>query len=142
MDWACGCDVAGKECKHNSGGGGGGIPWKVFSCKTEMNMDLKETSCEDGSGSYRLAGFGISSKKLIIVRSASQGISRLLWKKEVRYLLHKSLPLVRVLGQMTPIHTLQQNLPKIHFNIIFPSMSRTSSDLVPSGFLINFFTHF
>jgi hypothetical protein len=56
--------------------------------------------------------------------SASQEISRLLWNREVHYHVHNSLPLVRTLRQLSPVHTLPPYFPKIRSNIVFPSTPR------------------
>jgi len=53
--------------------------------------------------------------------SSSQEISCLLWKLNIHYCVHKGLPLVPILSQMHPIHTLPPYFSKIQSNIIFPS---------------------
>jgi hypothetical protein len=40
---------------------------------------------------------------------------------KVKYFVHKSLPLVPILSQMNPVHTLPPYYHKIHFNIILCS---------------------
>jgi hypothetical protein len=54
--------------------------------------------------------------------SAGQEIRNL----EVHYHIHNSLPLVLILSQMNPVHISPRCLPKIHSNIIFPYMPRSS----------------
>jgi len=59
-------------------------------------------------------------------RSGSQEIFRLLWKLKVHYRVQKNQPLVPVLSQVHPVHTFSPNFPEVYFNIIFPSMPRSS----------------
>jgi len=52
----------------------------------------------------QLHGAKVLLKKLS--NSASQGISSLLWNLKAHYHVHKSPPLVPILSQMHPVHTL------------------------------------
>jgi hypothetical protein len=58
--------------------------------------------------------------------SVTHEIPRILWNLEVLYHVHKSLPAVHVLSQMSLLHTLLSYVYKIHFNLILPSLSRYS----------------
>jgi hypothetical protein len=57
--------------------------------------------------------------------SASQEIARLLCKPKVYYRVHKSPPLVSILSKMNTVHNIPPCFPKIHSNIILPSMPRS-----------------
>jgi hypothetical protein len=61
--------------------------------------------------------------------SDSQETSRLLWNLKA----HKNPPLVPILSQINPVHILPPYLPKIHSNIILPSMPRSYECSFPSG---------
>jgi hypothetical protein len=54
--------------------------------------------------------------------SYSQEIRRPLWNTKVYYCGHKDPPLIPILSQMKPVHTLPSYFFKIHFNIILLSV--------------------
>jgi hypothetical protein len=68
--------------------------------------------------------------------AATQKLPRILWNPKVHYRVHKSPPLVPILRQIDPVHSISSYLRYIlilftHLRLVLPS------GLFPSGFPIN-----
>jgi hypothetical protein len=50
--------------------------------------------------------------------AATRELPSILWNPEAHYRVHKSPPLVPILSQIDPIHSIPSYLSKIHFNIV------------------------
>jgi hypothetical protein len=58
--------------------------------------------------------------------AAIQELPTILCNPKVNYRIHKSPPLIPILSQICPIHTISSYLPKSQFNIIHPPTSWSS----------------
>ena len=65
--------------------------------------------------------------------SPSQQIPRILRNPKVHYGIHKHQLPVPVRNHIKPVHATPSHFLNLHFNIILPSMSRSSKWLFPSG---------
>jgi hypothetical protein len=77
----------------------------------------------------------------LIVHSDSQEITRLFWNLKVHYRVHKSLPMVPILCKMNLIHSFELCFPKIHVNIILPSIPRSVEWSLPFRLCNQNFVH-
>jgi len=66
---------------------------------------------------FRICKFKLSESKTY----------HLLWNPNIHDRVHKSPPMVPILSEMHPVHTLPDSFPKIHSNIIFLT-THTSSE--------------
>jgi hypothetical protein len=86
--------------------------------------------------SHNITWLTNSMKQIPSWEANRQEILRLLWKRKVHYYrVHKDSPLVHILSQMNPLHTLPHYFPKVHSDITFPPMSRSSEWSLPFRFL-------
>jgi len=79
---------------------------------------------------YRL--YGVESSWDVESHAASRNISRLLYNPKVHYRVHNIPPLIPILNQKNPVHTLTSHFLNIHSNIILSSTPRSSECLLPS----------
>jgi hypothetical protein len=70
---------------------------------------------------------GLSLSLKAASRSATREFLNNFWNLKVYYRFQKKPPLVPILSQFDPLHTDLSFSFKIHFNIIFPTMCKSSS---------------
>jgi hypothetical protein len=58
-----------------------------------------------------------SSFEKLIILSAGQEISHILWDMKVHEYIHKTQPLPSIMSQINPIHILPLYFIKVHINI-------------------------
>jgi len=68
------------------------------------------------------------------IHAASQEIPFPLWNLKVHYCVHRSPPLIPTLSQMNPVHTFPPYFPKIHSDVILPSIPGFSNWSLPFWF--------
>jgi hypothetical protein len=67
--------------------------------------------------------------------AATEEFPSILRSPKIHHRVYKSSPLVRILSQIDPVHTIPSCLSKIHFNIVHPSVYTIGTLLLS---LINF----
>jgi hypothetical protein len=65
----------------------------------------------------------LSPSREVAYCAATQKLLSNLWNPNVHYRVHRSPLLAPVLSQFDPVHPIQSDLSKIHFNIIHPPAS-------------------
>jgi hypothetical protein len=58
--------------------------------------------------------------------AATRALPSVLWNPKAHYRVHKSPPLVSILSQIDPVHTISSYLSKIYFNGVHPPTSWSS----------------
>jgi hypothetical protein len=66
---------------------------------------------------------------------ATQEIRNILWKLKAHYLVQMSLPLILILSQMNPVHSLTSYFFALHLTLFSHLYPGLPSGLFPSGFL-------
>jgi hypothetical protein len=62
--------------------------------------------------------------------SANEEITHLLWDLKIHYIFHKISPVVTILNQMNPVHTLISCFIKISFSAVVRPAQDHQSDII------------
>jgi hypothetical protein len=89
---------------------------------------------ETGTGQHVAELF--DTYMMMMVRTVSEEILRLLWNLTFHCLVHKIVLTALILSQINPVHALQPHFGKVHFNIILPFTSRSSVWFHQSSFVL------
>jgi hypothetical protein len=77
----------------------------------------------------------LSSSREAVSYAAARKIPKILWNLKIHYRVHKSAALVPILSHVNPVHITPSYLSEIHFNIIHPPTSwSTSPNVFSFGF--------
>jgi hypothetical protein len=66
--------------------------------------------------------------------TAIQELPSILWNSKVHYRVHENPPLVPIVSQINPDHTISSYISEIHFNIIHPPTNLRLG--LPSGLFL------
>jgi hypothetical protein len=101
-----------------------------------ININRTELHC-DGIVYNIFNSMNLSPSRKAASCAATQELPSILCNPKVHYRVHNSPPLVSILNQIDPVHTIPSCLSKVHFNIVITPMSWSFYGLFLSGVYTN-----